>query len=204
MLDPEVQSFEFDPKSRRKVSCAQELLHGASLSLKNLWPVRVFARRATLGTKGRDLCRERSYSADLTTPEPTVSTMTYPAMTYPASRVLNRSPSSCRTAPARTRAALKAPQWCHFRRLSPGRVDRLIRRGKLEQKVRYLVARIKGGVAAIRLGQDFAAKLAILVKMRNRIVHLQSLGQPAKAGPVLNTRAPTTRDGRPASNVAVV
>ncbi|MBI4205416.1 MAG: hypothetical protein HY527_10360 [Betaproteobacteria bacterium] len=83
---------------------------------------------------------------------------------------------------------IKDPPWCHFRRLSPNRVDRLIERGKLEQKVRYLIARIEGGVAAIWLGQDFAAKLAILVKMRNRIVHLRSLGQPAKAGAVLNSK----------------
>src|SRR5437870_3528212 len=71
------------------------------------------------------------------------------------------------------------PPWCHFRRLSSARVDRLIKRGKLEQKVIYLLA---------RLGIDFGRRLSTLTKMRNRIVHLNSLGEPHKTGSVLNSK----------------
>ena len=34
---------------------------------------------------------------------------------------------------------IKEAPWCHFRRLSPKKVERLIARGSLEQKVRYLL-----------------------------------------------------------------
>jgi hypothetical protein len=78
---------------------------------------------------------------------------------------------------------IKDPPWCHFRRLSPTRVDRLIARGSLEEKVRYLLARVD-----YWLDDDFASRFRTLVKMRNRIVHLQSLFQPTKANPLLNSK----------------
>ena len=82
---------------------------------------------------------------------------------------------------------IKEAPWCHFRRLSPKRVKRLIERGSLEQKVRYLLARVNG-ISGIWLDDDFARRFRTLVKMRNRIVHLQSLWQPTKASPLLNSK----------------
>jgi len=81
---------------------------------------------------------------------------------------------------------IKQAPWCHFRRLSSKRVERLIARGSLEQKVRYLLARVDG-ISGIWLDDDFAPKFRTLIRMRNRIVHLQSLSQPAKANPLLNS-----------------
>lgn len=80
------------------------------------------------------------------------------------------------------------PPWVHFRRLSPTSVTRLLKRGRLEKKVDYLLQCLASLRAVWEPSVDFDLHLRQLVQVRNRIVHMKSLSQPKKMASILNPK----------------
>jgi hypothetical protein len=83
------------------------------------------------------------------------------------------------------------PPWVYFRRLSPAPVTRLLKRGRLEKKVYYLLRRITSLRTVWEPGLDFdlyLRQLRQLVQVRNRIVHMKSLSQSKKIGSIFNPK----------------
>lgn len=83
--------------------------------------------------------------------------------------------------------SIQKPPYCYFRQLSERRVQRLLQRGSLQDKVEYLLNRIERDVGCYR-SNNFDHRLRTLLKIRNRILHFQSLGQTRKTPSILNAK----------------
>ncbi len=81
-----------------------------------------------------------------------------------------------------------APPWVHFRRLSPAHLRRLLKRGRLEIKLDYLFRRVASLGSRWLPNDDFERNLRQIVQLRNRIVHMKSLGQPKTIASILNPK----------------
>lgn len=83
--------------------------------------------------------------------------------------------------------SIKSPPWCYFRGISFRPVERLLRRGKLEKKIEYLLRHIDR-LTYLAPAVDLRSRLKQVVQARNRILHMRYLSNPQKYPSVLSAR----------------
>lgn len=76
---------------------------------------------------------------------------------------------------------MRKPPWVHFRGRSTDRMAALFRRGSFHRKREYVLSQIER-VSGTTLPRELAREIEILTKLRNRIVHTNSLARPDTFG----------------------
>lgn len=84
--------------------------------------------------------------------------------------------------------SIKEPPFVYFRRLSHDRVRRLRKRGRVKQKVEYILARLESREGWPFAERDLSARLRQVARIRTRIVHMESLSTPHYLPSILNPK----------------
>jgi len=82
---------------------------------------------------------------------------------------------------------VRLPPCCYFKRTSYKRVERLLRRGKLRDKIEYLRRHINR-ITYVTPSDDLWSRLGQVVQARNRVIHMTYLWNPNKYPSVLRAR----------------